>query len=655
MKYQQLLMVEVLVFCYSATSSKKIKMRTIQKAILNSQMLQNIQHARQAKRELAALAVCLWMMLGGYGWVAVSYLQAASPPGQYYAATNGSPAGDGSITKPWDLVTALNAPALKPGDTLLLRGGTYTNPSNFIINKDATAAQPITMKSYPGEWAVIDGKSSPNTGVVVVNGDWWVLRDFEVTNTALPRTEGRGQGFVTYGAGTKIINTVVHDTNTCVGFWSTVTNGEMNGNILYNCGVTRFDHGIYTQNPDGSTKIFTENIVSNSFGYNVHGYSSSGALKGFEFYRNVFVENDGINPAPDGNNVMIGGSQPAERVKFIGNLVYGSPRHNSVGLRVGYSGSVQNRDFLIEDNYIAQSQPLTFLNATEITGQRNTTVTHATNTSHILLVNSSLNSWNNNSYYKGKFYAGNGLTFEQWKAQTGMDGNSSWQAGSAPDKVFIEPNDHVPGRAIVTVFNWSKKATASINPGSVVKIGQKFEIRDAQNYLGTPIVSGTYNGGGIQLPLTSRAAAQPVGGMAPNLLTPEFGVFVMNAIDGSTSLPPVSTTTAASQPSSSIPTSSTTAEVSLLTAEDKAAEEAAASTESVSQTEGEAAIEQSVGGLTPSLQARLLTILAVAFIIVGGLGSFIVAIRLRNHVRSVRTVATQIAEKIIHPTLHHPV
>ena len=52
----------------------------------------------------------------------------------YYAAPNGSSSGDGSISRPWDLRTALNQPSsLRPGDTILLRGGTYsgTFPSHL--------------------------------------------------------------------------------------------------------------------------------------------------------------------------------------------------------------------------------------------------------------------------------------------------------------------------------------------------------------------------------------------------------------------------------------------------------------------------------------------------------------------------------------------
>ncbi|MEK7061424.1 MAG: hypothetical protein AAB954_02070, partial [Patescibacteria group bacterium] len=46
---------------------------------------------------------------------------------QYYVSPTGSASGNGSLENPWDLQTALNHPAVvHPGDTIWLRGGTYT-------------------------------------------------------------------------------------------------------------------------------------------------------------------------------------------------------------------------------------------------------------------------------------------------------------------------------------------------------------------------------------------------------------------------------------------------------------------------------------------------------------------------------------------------
>ena len=72
----------------------------------------------------------------------------------FYAAPSGSAAGDGSVGRPWDLQTALTKPSVMPGDSILLRGGTYEGA--FTSNLTGTAQAPIRVQQYPGERAVLD-------------------------------------------------------------------------------------------------------------------------------------------------------------------------------------------------------------------------------------------------------------------------------------------------------------------------------------------------------------------------------------------------------------------------------------------------------------------------------------------------------------------
>lgn len=77
---------------------------------------------------------------------------------QYYAATTGSPSGDGSIGNPWDLQTALNSGApigtVQPGDTVWVRGGVYLAP--FTAYLKGSPSQPIIVRNYQGERAILD-------------------------------------------------------------------------------------------------------------------------------------------------------------------------------------------------------------------------------------------------------------------------------------------------------------------------------------------------------------------------------------------------------------------------------------------------------------------------------------------------------------------
>src|ERR1700688_514108 len=74
----------------------------------------------------------------------------------HFAAPDGVPSGDGSISHPWDLDTALGSPSgsqpatLLPGDTLWLRGGTYVpaTDNGYLSRVNGTAAAPIIVRNY---------------------------------------------------------------------------------------------------------------------------------------------------------------------------------------------------------------------------------------------------------------------------------------------------------------------------------------------------------------------------------------------------------------------------------------------------------------------------------------------------------------------------
>jgi hypothetical protein len=87
------------------------------------------------------------------------------------AGTTSTAPGTGTITNPWALQTALAQPAaVHPGDTIWLRGGTYTGL--FTSYLTGTSSLPIVVRQYPGERARLDGNVNP----LVLGTDSWILK-----------------------------------------------------------------------------------------------------------------------------------------------------------------------------------------------------------------------------------------------------------------------------------------------------------------------------------------------------------------------------------------------------------------------------------------------------------------------------------------------
>jgi hypothetical protein len=102
---------------------------------------------------------------------------ANSDAADYYLSPSGSDSNDGSIESPWlSLNYALSKyenggtnPRVLPGDTLYLRGGVHDitamagfvggehDGKQLIVLNTTIGSDTTTIKSYPGEWAILDG------------------------------------------------------------------------------------------------------------------------------------------------------------------------------------------------------------------------------------------------------------------------------------------------------------------------------------------------------------------------------------------------------------------------------------------------------------------------------------------------------------------
>ncbi len=91
----------------------------------------------------------------------------------YFIAPWGTPFGDGTSDQPLDLATTLSSrSSAKPGDTLILLGGTYHGA--FVSTLTGAENNPIIVRQAPGARATIDGD-------LTVQGAWTTYWGLEVT------------------------------------------------------------------------------------------------------------------------------------------------------------------------------------------------------------------------------------------------------------------------------------------------------------------------------------------------------------------------------------------------------------------------------------------------------------------------------------------
>jgi hypothetical protein len=95
-------------------------------------------------------------------------------------------------------------------------------------------------------------------------------------------------------------------------------------------------------------------------------------------------------------------------------------------------------------------------------------------------------------------------------------------------QVFVRDNYYESGRANIVVFNWDRRGAVQADVSSVLHIGERFTLLDAENYCGPEVTGGTYKGGVLVIPMVERQAATPIGLPTPPPHSPvDFGAFVL--------------------------------------------------------------------------------------------------------------------------------
>jgi hypothetical protein len=476
-----------------------------------------------------------------------------STSNQHYVSPSGSSSGDGSITRPWDLPTALSGPSsVHPGDTIWLRGGTYGNGRGvFYSSLVGTAAAPIIVKQYPGERATINGwlqvgccdqNPHPNQGAYV----WfWGLEFASSITDRTGQPDGPpayGQSAVldsidTWAPGSKFINNVIHDTRMGPAMWKEASGAEAYGNIVYDNGFQASDrghgHGFYLQN-NSPTMSVTDNFSFNNFDNGLQAYGSDAAI-----VRNITVQgnimfNNGIIAAgrPVADDVIFAWTGGLSGMQLLNNYFYNTPSRDLGYNELGWASP--NVDLVAQNNYFMGGFESLALSDWQSVNFQNNTVYSQDKFTVVLNTNSTASNWvwDNNTYYgSGLFlFNGNSGTYASWPGWTHFDGHSAYRPG-APTGIwtFVRPNKYEPGRANIAIYNWDLASSVAVDVSSAMAAGTRYEVRDAQNFYGSPVAMGTYTGTPIQIPMTGLSIAAPNGNVpSPPIHTaPQFGTFVL--------------------------------------------------------------------------------------------------------------------------------
>lgn len=441
-------------------------------------------------------------------------------PGFFVSATaTATGSGDGSFADPWTLQQALSQPrALKPGAVVWLRGGTYTgtfavDPSlgriSFACGTQGTAAEPIVFRNHQDERVTIDGEGNEVVLFVQNCSHTWFW-GLEVMSSAAVRTASRAYIYVT-APNVKFINMILHDMADGIDLWTTATNAELYGSLVYHNGWDETNgghgHGIYTQNNTAGVKRIQDNIFFSQYGYNVKVWSTNQFVDNFEITRNIVFNGGSLSEyASRKFNFFVVGNNPnapprnlvvRENYTFAGNTTT-TPACNAFGPNYGVV------DLRLEDNYLL--------------GQFRTTGPY---------VNASIRG---NRILGGTalpFLTGTGFAMADYP-----DNEYAQDLPTAGLDYFVLPNKYEPGRSHLAIYNWGAADSVAIPAAKLgLSPGDRYQLIHAMDYF-RDVSTRTYDGGGtITVPMTGHGFAQAIGSTkAPVSQFPLFGAFVVRRL-----------------------------------------------------------------------------------------------------------------------------
>jgi hypothetical protein len=469
------------------------------------------------------------------------------PPSGWHVAPSGSSSNAGSAGQPWSLDYALSGASgqIQPGDTVWLHGGVYRG--SFVATVAGAPGNPVVIRQYPGERAVIDVAGSTSTtfrgDAFVVKGGWTVWWGFEMMNSDLNRyTSTRANMIINHASDTKFVNLVVHDGG--VGFysWAQHTNVEVYGSIFYNNGwqtpVRGGGHALYLKS-DAGPLVAKDNILFNQFGYGAQVYSEPGdgglaniTMDGNVSFNNGSISTEGATSASA--NILFGGMSPIQNGRAVNNMTYFSPGYGVYNLVMGFE-NYSNANMTVQNNYaVGGTYVLSVGTWNQLTAANN----RLFGTSRVLQLKDTAISgfdWRANAYQRDPLapawqYRGTDYAFSPWAIQTGLGGSDvTVPVSPVTPQVFVRPNAYEPGRATVVVYNWGRLGSATADLSGVLSVGATYEVRNVQDLFGSPVATGTFDGGPISIPMGGVNPPTPIGAVphAPPRTGPDFDVFIV--------------------------------------------------------------------------------------------------------------------------------
>jgi Ca2+-binding RTX toxin-like protein len=253
-----------------------------------------------------------------------------------FVSTDGSTTGNGSIERPFASLQQAHDLA-KPGDTIMLRGGTYVLTEGIRLTNPGKEGAPIIIQSYGNEKAILDGAGITDPAridddIIAIYASWTHVKGLELRN-------GPSDGITIRGNTTQVTLEAldVHHNGRASEFEGKGIGvfGHVSNSLILNCD-SHHNRDLQGDNADGFQ------IATTGTGVVLRGNRAyQNADDGFDLFNTfngtraaaVLIENnwafdnglvvDGVKVG-DGNGFKLGGQRSGTNTESGGHIVRGN-------------------------------------------------------------------------------------------------------------------------------------------------------------------------------------------------------------------------------------------------------------------------------------------------------------------------------------------
>lgn len=450
-----------------------------------------------------------------------------------HKANPGKAIGDGSITNPWDLQTALSQKVdiVNGDDIIYLHEGIYNGRYLSTLNC-TTPNKYITVSAYPDDRVILNGNiTSTKEQTLGIRGGQVIYKDFEITWLGDFSRNMNDDNFSRTIAGInhlsgrncKFINLKIYN-NPGLGFgsWKSTGGTLITECVVFNNGVINkkgrgAGEGFYVQNKSEEQRIIKNNIIFNNYYKGIEVWSA-GRYANFEYVKNITLDNnvifnsglpankytvDNIIVASDDRNAI----NIAKNITVKNNILYHNTDYlnnkvngNAPSLTLGFYHKAPVENVVVSNNIIlGRNNALRILYAKTLTFTNNIVYTGYINFTNSIFELANNKNWkfNKNLYYSKKTEAfrinKTNYPFDEWKSMFNIDANSQRKHISAfnLDNVLdVTKSEYKVNNYRVVLFNKEEQdVVVDFSKYKILK-GSNYIIIDVEN-LNTVLKSGT--------------------------------------------------------------------------------------------------------------------------------------------------------------------